>query len=244
MTKEEVLKKCKVDGLIVKLPDIQLDRKLYMDVAKDITLIGGKWKGGKVYGFVFKSDPTKLLKELSISKVNLKKEFQFFATPSDLAKELVYLADVKQHDTILEPSAGQGAIIQEINNVCDVKVDCYEIMDVNRIILEESNLNFSLIGKDFLKSNNVCYSKIIANPPFSKNQDIDHIMHMYECLGRGGLLVSIASKHWEKSNNKKERKFRDWLEFKNAEIINIDAGTFKESGTNIACNIIIIEKQL
>jgi hypothetical protein len=30
---------------------------------------------------------------------------QFFATPEKLADELVYLADLKQHDTILEPSA-------------------------------------------------------------------------------------------------------------------------------------------
>jgi 16S rRNA A1518/A1519 N6-dimethyltransferase RsmA/KsgA/DIM1 with predicted DNA glycosylase/AP lyase activity len=85
-------------------------------------------------------------------KRNLKKEFQFFATPEKLADELVYLADLKQHDTILEPSAGQGAIIKAINKVCDVVPDCFELMDVNTVILNKSGLRFNLIGDDFLST--------------------------------------------------------------------------------------------
>jgi hypothetical protein len=63
-TKEEVLKNCIVDGLVVRLPNVQLDRKLYQEVSKSLELIGGKWKGGKVYGFIFLSDPTDLLFKL------------------------------------------------------------------------------------------------------------------------------------------------------------------------------------
>jgi hypothetical protein len=59
-------------------------------------LIGGKWKGGKVFGFVFATDPTELLDQIANGeKRNLKKEFQFFATPEKLADELVYLADLE-----------------------------------------------------------------------------------------------------------------------------------------------------
>ena len=68
----------------------------------------------------------------------MKKEFQFFATPEKLADELVNLADLKQHDTILEPSAGQGAIVKAINKVCDVVPDCFELMDVNTLVLKKS----------------------------------------------------------------------------------------------------------
>ena len=50
MTKEEVLQKCTVEGNVVKLPNKQLDRKLYQEVAKALELIGGKWKGGIVTG--------------------------------------------------------------------------------------------------------------------------------------------------------------------------------------------------
>ena len=89
-TKEEVLQNCTVEGTTVKLPNVQLDRKLYQEVAKALELIGGKWKGGKVFGFVFATDPTDLLDQIANGeKRNLKKEFQFFATPEKLADELV-----------------------------------------------------------------------------------------------------------------------------------------------------------
>jgi hypothetical protein len=159
-TKEQVLQKCTIEGNVVKLPDGQLDRKLYQEVAKALELIGGKWKGGKVLGFVFATDPSDLLEEIANGENrNLKKEFQFFATPEKLADELVSLADLKQNDTILEPSAGQGAIINAINKVCDVTPDCYELMAINVIILNKSGLRFNLIGDDFLKHSGKKYSK-------------------------------------------------------------------------------------
>lgn len=242
-TKEQVLQNCTVEGTTVKLPNIQLNRKLYQEVAKSLELIGGKWKGGKVLGFVFATDPTDLLEEIANGeKRNLKKEFQFFATPEKLADELVYLADLKQHDTILEPSAGQGAIIKAINKVCDVVPDCFELMDVNTIILNKSRLRFNLIGADFLSHSGKTYTKIIANPPFTKNQDIEHLNKMYECLAFGGRLVCITSESWVNGNHKKQVEFRDWLEEVGAEIIDIEKGTFKESGTMVGGKIIIINK--
>lgn len=241
----EVLQNCTVEGNVVKLPNVQLDRNLYQEVSKALELIGGKWKGGKVFGFVFATDPTDLLEEIANGKKrNLKKEFQFFATPEKLADELVYLADLKQHDTILEPSAGQGAIIKSINKVCDVVPDCFELMDVNTIILKKSGLRFNLIGDDFLKHNGKTYTKIIANPPFSKNQDIDHLRKMYECLSRGGRLVCITSESWVFGSQKKQVGFKNWLNEIEAEVIDIEKGRFKESGTTVGGKIVIINKSL
>lgn len=244
MTKEEVLQNCTVEGNIVKLPNEQLDRKLYQDVAKSLELIGGKWKGGKVFGFVFATDPTGLLDQIANGeKRNLKKEFQFFATPEKLADELVYLADLKNQDTVLEPSAGQGAIIKSINKVCDVVPDCFELMDVNRSILANTGLKYNLIGFDFLDvPKKKMYSKIIANPPFTKNQDIDHLKEMYSVLADGGRLVCITSESWVNGSQKKQVEFRDWLDDVNAEIIDIEKGAFKESGTMVGGKIVIINK--
>jgi len=243
MTKEQVLQQCKVESNIVKLPNIQLERKLYLEVKKVLELIGGKWKGGKISGFVFPTDPTYLLEEITKGeKRNLKKEFQFFATPEKLADELVYLADLKQHDTILEPSAGQGAIIRAINKVCNVIPDCFELMDVNTIILNKSGLRFNLIGDDFFKHNGNKYTKIIANPPFTKNQDIDHLKEMYKCLSSDGRLVCITSKSWVNGSQKKQVKFKNWLDDIGAEVIDIEKGTFKDSGTMVGGKIVIIDK--
>ena len=156
---------------------------------------------------------------------------------------MVRLAKLDQYDTILEPSAGQGAIIKAINKVCDCVPDCYELMDVNRTILNDTGLSFNLIGDDFFGHNNRReYSKIIANPPFTKNQDIDHIKHMYSFLKDDGKLVSVASTSWQHGSHKKQVAFREWLDEVGAEVTELPAGTFKESGTNIATVIVEINK--
>ncbi len=250
--KQAILKQCTVTGTTVFLPPGQLDRKLYQEVAKSLELIGGKWKGGKVMGFVFQEDPSDLLEEIaSGEKRNLQKEYQFFATPDDLAREMVNMATIYQGNAVLEPSAGQGAIIKAINqNMESIVVDYYELMDLNRTILEKKidsgELKAQYVGTDFLvpKNPTYLYDRIIANPPFSKNQDIDHIYQMYKFLAPGGRIVTIASKHWEMSNNKKEREFREWLEIMEAEVYPTGEGRFKASGTTIDANILVIDKLL
>jgi hypothetical protein len=65
---------------------------------------------------------------------------------------------------------------------------------------------------------------------------------MYEGLNKGGRIVTIASKHWQISNNKKETQFREWLEKVGALIEPIEPGRFKDSGTTVGANIIVIDK--
>lgn len=244
-TEIEVLQNCTVEGNVVKLPNVQLDRKIYQATAKKLELIGGKWKGGKVFGFVFNEDPTELLEQIANGENrNLKKEFQFFGTPDALADRLVELANPTSADWILEPSAGQGAIVKAINRAVDVQdVFCYELMPLNQTFLGKIP-NAKLLGDDFLQHDPSTdkYDIIIANPPFSKNQDIDHIRKMYDCLMPNGRIVTIASKHWQLSTNKKEVLFRDWLDSLGADVQDVEAGEFKESGTNIATCIITINK--
>jgi hypothetical protein len=244
MTTQEVLQQCTVEGNVVKLPFIQLERKLYQDVAKSLELIGGKWKGGKIFGFVFELDPTDLLDQIANGeKRNLKKEYQFFGTSDTLCDRLVAHAQLNEYDTILEPSAGQGAIIKAINKIAlHIVPDCYEIMELNRVMLNKSGLKFNLIGEDFLKHSGKKYTKIIANPPFSNNQDIDHLMAMYDCLEVYGRLVCMTGNSWFIGSQKKQLEFKRWLETVDSQIIDVEAGAFKESGTNIATKIIVINK--
>lgn len=46
MEAKEILNQCTVEGNVVKLPGVQLERKKYIEVKKHLELIGGKWKGG------------------------------------------------------------------------------------------------------------------------------------------------------------------------------------------------------
>jgi phospholipid N-methyltransferase len=240
----DTLKNSKIEGMVVKLPEGQLDRNVYLEVKNKLELIGGSWKGGKVSGFVFNEDPTDLLSQIANGENrNLKKEFQFFGTPNELADDLVNMSNLESHHTVLEPSAGQGAIVKAIQRVISSKeVFCYELMPLNQTFLKRIE-GVNLIGDDFLQGNSKGdYDRIIANPPFSKNQDIDHIYKMYSLLKDNGILVSISSKHWQTANNRKEVAFRSWLNLVNAEIIDVEAGKFKDSGTMIATCIIKIIK--
>jgi phospholipid N-methyltransferase len=238
----EVLQKCVVDGMIVRLPPVQLERSLYMEVKDKLEKIGGKWKGGKIAGFVFKNDPAELLAQVAAgAKRNLKKEFQFFETPDKVADQLVELAEIEDGHLILEPSAGNGKLIHAIqrkhfaNNieVCELNSDHWKEL--------QAIPGVSFLMDDFMGMGEVHYNfydRIIANPPFSNNQDIDHIKQMWLMLKPGGKLVSVASKSFTFSSKKKQTEFREWLEEYDADIIPIEGGAFKESGTMIETVII------
>lgn len=245
---QESLSKCKIKNNVLYLPN-QDEYKLtnYNEVKKALMNAGAEYKRNT---FVFPNDAQPYIDRLMGGEsVNIKKEFQFFGTPKNLAERLVKLAKIKLTDKLCEPEAGQGAIIDEIilqHPSNDIFI-C-EKMDINLRILSKKYKDNSHVyfchplNDDFLEFDGGGFDKIIANPPFQNNQDISHIKKMYEVLAPEGRLVSMASKHWQLSKNRKETEFRNWLNKVNAEIIEVRAGTFKESGTNIAAVIIVIDK--
>lgn len=254
-TFQEVLNACYVDSSnpnLVMLPEGKLDRKVYEAVAKKLECIGGKWTR-KAGGFLFPHNPTDLLDQVKGGEeINLKKQYQFFPTPPDIADYLVELADIDNTDRVLEPSAGHGAIIDAIRRVaptCQITAvelmpECCAVLNTRKDVFVEViqadfldyRANMLAIAKDTAR-----YDAIIANPPFSKNQDIAHVYAMYDLLKkRGSRLVSVMSTHWERCLGKKEADFRRFLEEVGAEIHDLPAGTFKESGTNVPAKIIVI----
>lgn len=237
----ESLKKCKIEGNTLFLPPIS-DGPLpgYHEFRKTLLKAGAKYKRNT---FVFSTDAQSVIDRLIAGEaINIKKDFQFFETPPKLANYLVELAGLKADDKILEPSAGTGNIVKAIKRVIGLEklIYVYELIPENQGALKKI-IECKFVGDDFLECKTK-YDKIIANPPFSKNQDIDHIYKMYNSLKKGGRLVSVASIHWKESKNKKEAAFRDWLTEVNATIEDIPRGSFKESGTMVPACIIVINK--
>jgi len=248
MTAQEVIDQCKIEGNNVFLPEIQLDRDLYLEVNKKLTGIGGKWNR-KAKSHVFATDPSELLGRVKNGeKINLKKDYQFFETPDELADKLVRLLDINnwnENTRVLEPSAGKGALIKALyrEHGCKWPVFAIEKMPQNRPSLEAIDRVILSPATDFLSHKPFFeFTHIIANPPFTKNQDIDHVYKMYEVLKKGGRMVSIISNHYQESVNRKEVAFREWLEEKDAEIHNVPMGSFKSSGTLVGGKIIVINK--
>lgn len=241
---EEILKHCTLENSILKLPQVQFNKKSYAEAKKWIEEAGGSWQGGRIQGFTFPFNPERVFSILKEGKrCDLQKDYQFFETPADVADWLVMLAGgIHEDDIVLEPSAGRGALIKAIHRSCpSVVVECYELMPENREFLHTLD-NVILLDDDFTKDSVGRYTKIIANPPFSGNQDIEHVRLMYERLEDGGTLAAITGPHWKIGTEKKCVEFRTWLDSVSGKTYGIGAGEFKESGTTIATVAVVIKK--
>lgn len=241
---EEILRHCTLENNVLKLPQVQFNKKSYAEAKKWIEEAGGTWQGGKVQGFTFPFNAERVFSILHEGKrCNLQQDFQFFATPAEVANWLVMLAGgVHENEKILEPSAGTGAIIDAIHRSCkDVTVDCFELMPENKEILSKKE-NIRILGDDFTSFDLSLYDKIIANPPFSKNQDIRHVRRMYERLSDGGTVAAIMSKHWKIGKESECAEFREWLDDVGGKSYDIEEGAFKDSGTGIPTTAVVIRK--
>ena len=245
LSPEDILKRCTFKDNVLYLPQVQLNKKSYATVKQWVEEAGGKWTGGKVQGFTFDFDTTRVASVLMQGKrCNLQQDFQFFETPPELADWLVSLAgNILPGMSVLEPSAGRGAIIKAIHRVCpEVAVDYYELMPENRQFLSTMD-NVRPMGEDFYEEqSSVQYDRIIANPPFSGNQDICHVKRMYAWLKPGGTVAAITSTHWQMGQEKVCADFRKWLQEVGAHTYEIGEGMFKESGTGVNTNAIVITK--
>lgn len=246
---QEVINRSTVEGSVLRLPNEQLDRKLYVAVNKHLQFIGGKWKGGKVQGFTFPEgvNVPELVGMLSDAGTDVKKTTQFFETPDNVVGFMIGNAAILPGTRILEPSAGRGAIVKEIRKRYqdDVTIDVFELDDINRKFLSIQNMVDNDLGKDFMlrmPTEEEQYDYIVANPPFRNNQDIEHIMRMWLWLKKGGTMVTLSSTHWTFANDKLSKAFRQWLDDNYADVSRIDAGAFKDSGTMIETCMIVITK--
>ncbi len=239
-----ILSNCRTDGNVAYLPEGQLERKTYEAVNKCLESIGGKWNR-KAKGHVFDEDPAELLDALVVSGevVDAKKVFQFFPTPRPIAERMCDMARLEAARAVLEPSCGEcdlaDVIYERIKNVTCLEIN-FEMAK------RHAGKPYPVYCDDFLRLDpeiSMHYPRIVMNPPFSRQQDIDHIYHAFRLLEPGGILVSIVSESPFFRTNKKSVVFRTWLEVVGAEIHELPAGAFSESGTMVKTRIIKVRKR-
>jgi hypothetical protein len=137
----------------------------------------------------------------------------FFPTPVSLIQKLIEQTGVNPGDTVLEPSAGKGDIIDELKRQLGnrVSVDAIEINPSLREIL--SVKGHTLIGNDFLETTPTPrYDCILMNPPFENGMDIDHFFHALNFLAPGASIGAIMGEGSFSRSGKKEIRLREWRE--------------------------------
>lgn len=241
-----VLERAEIQGNSLKIVG-QLDRKLYVAVNKALECLGGKWNT-KAKAHLFEDDPGTLIEEALASGavVDAVKKFQFYPTPAEVASRMVVLADLGELDkaaTVLEPSAGNGGILNQI--YVDVNVEVCELNEAHHEALAKLP-GVKIVGTDFLSFEpGYLYDRIIANPPFTAGQDVAHAMKMLDLLKPGGKLVCILGAGVLFRQDKKTQALHARLvaECPSYHIEELGEGAFKASGTMVRAVLLIAEKQ-
>ncbi len=232
-----VLSVCKINGNQLTIPN-QLPRKLYEQVNKVLSASGGKWNR-KAKAHIFEGDIEGIIDDIILTgEVDSPKDYGYYATPKAIVKQLIDLAEIKPGMVVLEPSAGTGSIAEEIKKI--TPVICVEIFPEFVQKLREI-MGSCVTEANFLHLDPVQYfDRVVMNPPFEKQADIDHIKHADKFLKSDGILVSVMSSAVLFRENKKTVEFRYWVNVRGGRFIKLPEGSFKESGTMVNTCIVVI----
>lgn len=177
----------------------------------------------------------------------------FFPTPPALCQQMIQAADLpdtpSEDFSILEPSAGIGSIIDAILETVPAMADHIEAFEIAYSPSEVLNAKgYQHVRGDFLQHCQTGeYDRILMNPPFENNADIDHVQHAYKWLKPGGRLVAIISEGSfnASASRQKVAAFQYWLNDIGAESTPIrdafkDATAFRNTG--VAVRLVVIDK--
>lgn len=169
-----------------------------------------------------------------------------FPTPEPLAQRMVEAVGIQPGDRVLEPSAGTGALMVAVSNAINRDpYDC-ELVAVEHVHHLANGLlhNFpawNVRNCDFLACNGDLgkFDKVIMNPPFERQQDIDHVTHALHFLKEGGKLVAVMSAGVLFRQDRKATEFRELILKLGGSIKPLPFDSFKASGTGV--NTILVE---
>lgn len=127
----------------------------------------------------------------------------FYPTPEHVLDTMLAGIDLNGR-TILEPSAGSGAILDYCAKFAPKEMLCCELHpDLSRIAASKGRL----IANDFLKVTPEQISHvdfIIMNPPFSGDEK--HILHAYEVAPEGCRIISLCNSETLRKDFSRSRK--------------------------------------
>lgn len=176
---------------------------------------------------------------LRTPKTGLAKRYGFFPTPDRAADQVLEYAPLWRGDgpslTVLEPSAGTGSLARRAVKAGAV-VDCVECQPYLVDGLRDAGIYREVRCGDFLAmlpSPARLYDRVLMNPPFDRERDIDHVMHALKFLKPDGCLVAVMSAGTEFRETKKSVAFRALMEKMHAKWRDLPVGSFVSVGTNV-----------
>lgn len=167
----------------------------------------------------------------------------YFATPEPVGFKMVEWLKSKDNDSVLEPSAGHGAIARFFNpNITATAVEpSYELATRLRLnttaeVKQHTFEDLHIVNK---------YDGIVMNPPFGVGGKtaIEHVEKAFKHLRTNGRMIAIIP-----NGGATEKRFNAFMESKDAKDAYLRATyvlpgiAFKNAGTNISTKVVIIDK--
>lgn len=186
------------------------------------------------------------------------KDLQFYPTPPEAARALVgdtgCISVNGKVIRVLEPSAGEGALIQAMMDSANhyavsglaLHVDAYEVDPVRAQVCSRMrrtarcDLALNVREQNFLNVHpRPVYDVVIMNPPFSGTHWMTHVLHAFRFLKPNGTLRAILPVSAQLGTSKAHREFQAWAEanqpkwHRGSPFRDLPVGSFRASGTNI-----------
>jgi predicted RNA methylase len=246
-----VLGNCTFVGLNLYLPEVQLDRKLYEAVNKVLVANGGKWNRS-ARAHVFDEPAEEAIEQALLTGEfrRVKQDLGQFDTPSWLAEYVVDLARIEPGMTVYEPSCGIGNIVAEAIKALGSGAGMFanEIDPKRHAACVTRHYNAFGAGGlglgDFLlvPPPTPGFDRVVMNPPFAKQADIDHVTHALKFVKPGGRLVSIMSSSLAFRQNRKALDFKRLIGgLGDVHMEPVPEAAFKESGTLVGTIILAVQ---
>lgn len=174
---------------------------------------------------------------------NNREGVDYFPTPEPLGYKMVEWAGLGEGDSVLEPSAGHGAIARYVP-----KTNEMVSIEPSQSLFTKLQLKAGGLGRKFLNNTfenyalNNKHDVIVMNPPFGKAGAlaIQHIDKAFKHLDEGGRIVAIIPR------GSTDKKFEKWYnEQKNIAMraeVNLPDILFQQAGTRVACRVVVLDK--
>ncbi|MBS7671428.1 DUF4942 domain-containing protein [Croceicoccus gelatinilyticus] len=181
------------------------------------------------------------------------KNFGFFPTSEELARkvlEMGELTSISSETTILEPSAGTGALIEAAigagansRNITAVEIQADLASQLGGLGLGRLMVNdFMQLTPEIVGT----FDVVLMNPPFDRSLDCDHVMHAMKFVKPGGKLVAIMAAGVEFRENPRSKallkRAGEWNAIWYDMFRDLPERSFAHAGTNVNTCVLAIRK--
>ena len=239
-----ILSAAECDGDALVLAET-LGAALYRRVDKVLAAIGGRWDKRR-RAHVFDGCALAAIEPILVAgALRLPPDLGWFPTPPDLAAEFVRRAGVRTGWRVLEPSAGEGAIVRPLI-AAGAEVHAMEIEPKRRAVLRDllGDPVPNRLGGCFLeRTSEPAFDAVVMNPPFApRSLDVDHVLHALRFLAPGGRLLAVMSAGTRFRTDRKTSDFRDLVAGLGGAIEDLPDDSFAASGTRVRTVVVTVCK--